>query len=111
MDLKSAKEYAAELQSEKGFLKVHVNATVELPGVELPVVRTKIHSFTAEDAERIFAPFVQGHRPPPVERQGSGVGLSIVRELISVMDGKIQLLSADSAGAHFEIALPWIPAR
>lgn len=65
----------------------------------------------AEDAERIFAPFVQGHRPPPVERQGSGVGLSIVRELISVMDGKIQLLSADSAGAHFEIALPWIPAR
>ena len=51
--LGAPKEYAAELQSEKGFLKVHVNATVELPGVELPVVRTKIHSFTAEDAERI----------------------------------------------------------
>ena len=51
--LGAPKEYAAELQSEKGFLKVHVNATVELPGVELPVVRTQIHSFTSEDAERI----------------------------------------------------------
>ena len=65
----------------------------------------------AEDAERIFAPFVQGHRPALVERQGSGVGLSIVRELIAVMGGKIRLLSAGSAGAHFEIELPWTPAR
>lgn len=51
--LGAPKEYAAELQSEKGFLKVHVNATVELPGVELPVARTKIHIFTSEDAARI----------------------------------------------------------
>ena len=33
----------------------------------------------AEDAERIFSPFVQGQRPAPVERHGRGVGLSIVR--------------------------------
>ncbi|MFT3961951.1 sensor histidine kinase [Propionivibrio sp.] len=65
----------------------------------------------AEDAERIFAPFVQGQRPPPVERQGSGVGLSIVRELLAVMDGEIRLLSAGSPGAHFEIALPWTLAH
>ena len=51
--LGAPKEYAAELQSEKGYLTVHVNATVELPSVELPVVRTQIHHFTTEDAERI----------------------------------------------------------
>lgn len=45
--------YIAELQSEKGYLKVHVNATVDLPGAELPVLRTQIHTFTSEDAERI----------------------------------------------------------
>lgn len=61
----------------------------------------------AEDAERIFAPFVQGLRPAPIERQGSGVGLSIVRELTTVMGGEIRLLSAGLAGAHFEIVLPW----
>ena len=63
-----------------------------------------------EDAERIFAPFVQGQRPAPVERQGSGVGLSIVRELLAVMGGEIRLQSAGTAGAHFEIALPWTTA-
>jgi hypothetical protein len=45
--------YTAELQSEKGYLKVHVNAAVELPSAELPVVRTQAHRFTTEDAERI----------------------------------------------------------
>ena len=63
-----------------------------------------------EDAERIFAPFVQGQRPAPVERQGSGVGLSIVRELLAVMGGEIRLQSAGTAGAHVEIALPWTTA-
>lgn len=61
----------------------------------------------AEDAERIFEPFIQGSRPAPVSRQGSGVGLSIVRELMTVMDGAIRLVAAgDTPGAHFEIELP-----
>jgi len=64
-----------------------------------------------EDAERIFAPFVQGQRPAPIERQGSGVGLSIVRELMAVMGGQIRLLPpADGTGARFEIVLPWTTA-
>ncbi len=65
----------------------------------------------AEDAERIFSPFVQGQRPAPVERHGSGVGLSIVRELMAVMGGEIRVVAAgNSTGAHFEIALPWATA-
>jgi len=65
----------------------------------------------AEDAERIFSPFVQGQRPAPVERHGSGVGLSIVRELMAVMGGEIRVVAAGtSSGAHFEIMLPWATA-
>ena len=61
----------------------------------------------AEDAARIFEPFVQGRRPAPVPRQGSGVGLSIVRELMTVMGGTARLLKSDGVpGAHFEIDLP-----
>ena len=63
-----------------------------------------------EDAQRIFAPFVQGQRPAPMPRQGSGVGLSIVRELVTVMGGQIRVAAPGSAGAHFEIELPWTPA-
>ena len=61
----------------------------------------------AEDAKRIFEPFVQGKRLPSLPRRGSGVGLSIVRELVAVMGGKISLVTSENTlGAHFEIELP-----
>lgn len=58
-----------------------------------------------EDRERIFQPFVQGRTQAPVARQGSGVGLSIVRELMRAMDGDVALLPSDK-GAHFRIEVP-----
>ena len=61
----------------------------------------------AEDAPRIFEPFVQGGRAPPTPRQGSGVGLSIVRELMGAMGGRVQLVAnAQQGGANFTIELP-----
>ena len=62
----------------------------------------------AKDAERIFEPFVQGERPPPAPRQGSGVGLSIVRELMTAMGGLVALVPAHAktSGATFRIEVP-----
>jgi two-component system sensor histidine kinase GlrK len=62
----------------------------------------------AEDVARIFEPFVQGGRAPPTPRQGSGVGLSIVRELMSAMGGRVLLLPGDgkAPGATLIIELP-----
>ncbi len=59
----------------------------------------------AEDAQRIFDPFVQGQRQAPSLRRGSGVGLSIVRELVRAMGGSVSLLPAEQ-GAHFCVELP-----
>jgi two-component system sensor histidine kinase GlrK len=59
----------------------------------------------AEDAERIFEPFVQGRIKAPAPRQGSGVGLSIVRELARVLGGSVRLVSS-AAGAHFAVEIP-----
>lgn len=58
-----------------------------------------------EDRQRIFEPFVQGQRSPPAPRQGSGVGLSIVRELVRAMGGTVYLLP-QAAGAHFCVEIP-----
>lgn len=58
-----------------------------------------------EDALRIFDPFVQGVRPPPVPRAGSGVGLSIVRELALSMHGSIRLVPGGQ-GAVFQLDIP-----
>jgi two-component system sensor histidine kinase GlrK len=58
-----------------------------------------------EDRQRIFDPFVQGQREAPAPRQGSGVGLSIVRELVRAMGGAVYLLP-QAAGAHFCVEIP-----
>ncbi len=62
----------------------------------------------AEDAERIFEPFVQGSRAAPAPRRGSGVGLSIVRELMKAMGGRVLLIQSggNSRGANFRIEVP-----
>ena len=62
----------------------------------------------AEDAERIFEPFVQGSRAAPAPRRGSGVGLSIVRELMKAMGGRVFLIRGDGnvRGANFRIEVP-----
>ena len=63
------------------------------------------------DREHIFDPFYQGSQQPPGARRGSGIGLSIVREIMQAHAGSVRLMpSADDAqgiqGAHFRIDLP-----
>lgn len=58
-----------------------------------------------EDRLRIFDPFVQGQRMAPAPRQGSGVGLSIVRELVRAMGGAVYLVP-EATGAHFCVEIP-----
>ncbi|MFA7293367.1 MAG: HAMP domain-containing sensor histidine kinase [Rhodocyclaceae bacterium] len=59
-----------------------------------------------EDRERIFEPFVQGCRRPAAGLPGSGVGLSIVRELVAAQGGGVRLV-ASAQGAHFRMELPY----
>jgi two-component system sensor histidine kinase GlrK len=58
-----------------------------------------------EDQQRIFDPFVQGQRMAPAPRQGSGVGLSIVRELVRAMGGAVYLVPQE-IGGHFCVEIP-----
>lgn len=57
------------------------------------------------DQDKIFNPFYQGVRQPAGARKGSGIGLSIVKELIEAHGGTVTLLSG-SGGAHFRIEIP-----
>ncbi|RZI96896.1 MAG: HAMP domain-containing histidine kinase, partial [Rubrivivax sp.] len=58
-----------------------------------------------EDVERIFDPFYQGRNQAPGARRGSGIGLSIVREIVQAHGGSCRLLPAER-GAHFRIEIP-----
>lgn len=60
-----------------------------------------------EDRERIFDPFYQGLQQPPGARRGSGIGLSIVSEIMQAHAGSVRLLPS-ARGAHFRIELPHV---
>ncbi len=82
--------------------RARIDVTDEGPGV------------AAADRARVFEPFFRGERQPPDAPRGSGIGLSIVQELVRAHDGQIDLLMPDetsTSGAHFRIELPHVLVR
>ncbi|MEL7305901.1 MAG: ATP-binding protein, partial [Myxococcota bacterium] len=59
--------------------------------------------------ERIFDRFEQGEAGASSSR-GSGIGLSIVKELAELHDGSIRVLDGENGGAVFELRLPLKPS-
>lgn len=66
----------------------------------------------AEDQQpQIFAPYQQAHAEIAHLHGGSGLGLSICKQLVELMGGSIRLASAAGQGCRvsFELTLPWQP--
>ncbi len=58
-----------------------------------------------DDVERIFAPFVQGHRSLGVASGGVGLGLAICRRIVAAHGGRIEAVPALGYGL-FRVTLP-----
>lgn len=58
----------------------------------------------AHEREKIFEAFYRGIDPPVAAIKGSGLGLSIVKEYVTLHRGRIEVL--DGPGAHFRIRFP-----
>ena len=63
-----------------------------------------------EFKKRIFGRFEQGRAAVRHGARSSGIGLSIVKELVEAHDGRIEVTSNQSGGTTFEITLPRIEA-
>ena len=59
-----------------------------------------------EFAEHIFEPFTQEHAENRSSYQGTGLGMSIVKNLVNKMKGTIQLHTVQGEGTTFTITLP-----
>jgi len=59
-----------------------------------------------EDAERIFEPFRQGTSPTWRAKEGSGLGLSISKELVQLHGGQMRFESEVGRGTTFFVELP-----
>lgn len=64
----------------------------------------------AEWQTRIFEPFVQGDGSSTRRYAGTGLGLALVRRLVTLMGGRIGVVSGPGQGARFWVELPLPPA-
>jgi ligand-binding sensor domain-containing protein/signal transduction histidine kinase/CheY-like chemotaxis protein/AraC-like DNA-binding protein len=58
-----------------------------------------------EQAERIFDRFYQADAQPSIPNQGSGIGLSIARELVQLHGGEIGVESEPGKGSTFSLSI------
>jgi signal transduction histidine kinase/CheY-like chemotaxis protein len=64
-----------------------------------------------EKQEKIFNPFEQGSNHMKRKFGGTGIGLSIVKHLIALQDGVIQLKSVPNEGSEFYFRLSFLKAH
>ncbi len=70
------------------------------------VVRDTGVGLTTKQLEAIFEPFYQAHSERTSTYGGTGLGLTVTRELISLMDGRINIESARGVGTSVSVWLP-----
>lgn len=90
-----------------GSVRVQVDAEPGGP-VRIEVIDTGI-GMPAETLQLVFEPFAQADNSVSRKYGGTGLGLTIARELAQSMGGQIQVKSTPGAGSAFEVRLP-LPA-
>ena len=60
----------------------------------------------AGEREKIFEPFFRGAEATARQTRGSGIGLSLVREIVAIHQGTIEVHDGATGGASFVVTLP-----
>ncbi|OFY62554.1 MAG: hypothetical protein A2V64_08525 [Bacteroidetes bacterium RBG_13_43_22] len=66
---------------------------------------------SSERQKQVFERFVQGDMSLSRPQEGSGLGLSIVKAYVGLLQGKIWLQSEPGIGSTFRFSIPHIPAE
>ena len=70
------------------------------------VVRDTGKGFSEKEKQRIFDRFYQIGRTKDLQIEGSGIGLSIVNDLVTLHHGSIEVDSVQGKGTAFKISIP-----
>ena len=69
-------------------------------------IRDKGPGIPAAEQRRIFEPFVRGKAAEEAQTRGSGLGLSLVKDLVEAHGGSVTLHSEPPDGCTFTVNLP-----
>lgn len=112
------RQNALKLEVEPGVLAnkftsagtLTVRASPEANGYRFEVSDTGV-GMTPEELDRVFEAFVQADARTTREYGGTGLGLTIVKELVRLLEGTISPRSAPGVGTTFRITLPDLSDR
>jgi signal transduction histidine kinase len=88
--------------------RVQVGAEM-LDGILRVTVRDNGIGIAAEDQERIFQAFEQAGPRPVREQEGTGLGLSLTKQLVELHGGRIWVESVAGDGSTFTVEIPLRP--
>ncbi|MCA8938192.1 MAG: response regulator, partial [Planctomycetes bacterium] len=95
--------------TEKGSIHVHANRIDEGEGkarIRFRVRDTGI-GLSDEQIGKLFTPFEQGDNTTARKYGGTGLGLTIVKNLVDVFEGKIEVRSVLGEGSTFDVTIPF----
>jgi PAS domain S-box-containing protein len=78
--------------------------------VQFSVIDTGI-GITPENLQNLFQPFVQIDSALNRQYEGTGLGLSLVKRLVELHGGRVDVHSQVGVGSRFSFSLPWIPTE
>jgi signal transduction histidine kinase len=88
---------------ESRWLRISAYRAGNIVGVS---VQDKGIGIAASDLPHIFEPFYRGRSAIDAQVQGSGLGLSLVHEIVRAHGGRIEVNSVVGAGSTFTVSLP-----
>ncbi|HXD10469.1 MAG TPA: ATP-binding protein [Anaerolineales bacterium] len=97
---------AVKFTPEHGEVILHVQADTEQDRVQFSVSDNGI-GIDPQDLQKLFRPFVQVDTRLNREKEGTGLGLALVRKLTDLHGGSVDVESAVGKGSRFTIKLPW----
>jgi signal transduction histidine kinase len=84
---------------------IRLSAARESDGIAISVADTGI-GLTREEQDRLFERFFRGRRSEARVERGTGLGLTIVREALLALGGRVRVDSTLGAGSTFTL---WVP--
>jgi PAS domain S-box-containing protein len=90
--------------------EINVAAKRKKDGMEITVQDTGV-GIPEEDKSRVFEPFERaqiGAKEPRLSRSGAGLGLSLVKNIIALHGGRVDIESEDKKGTTVTVFLPFV---
>jgi len=96
--------------TEKGYVELKISKIMQDDPSQCMLrfeVKDTGNGITDEEKSRIFNPFTQADASTTRKYGGTGLGLVISKEIISMMNGKLQLESTPGKGSNFFFEIPF----